>query len=319
MTSEESTRRKALVCPDLNHSQDLARLLGYLMDFAKDLDDGRIIKDAYRIFFGNDDDLLGMFFEMGYEPYFIEWLFSDYRTDEGEALVDLFIEAFDVHFGDEEIGLLEIIRDSIISVYRLEKSANGIEAIDLLRGDRLKIRDTGISGTFTSGSNWVCRFVPCANGTELFGNPIKVNSGDVDLFLDRYREAFSDFISYQYDAEWEHFLKIFGRMLYEYIFHLIDQGICEPDEEIVVSPVNIDTGELEISAQKYREVIVNYLLSWCDRPNEALAGKTPREISSNQLGRKKVAKLLEQMENLQTAGEYSEMYIIIKKELKLTE
>jgi hypothetical protein len=318
MTSE-SQKRKDLVCPDINHSQDLERLFVYLLDYANDLDEGHKLNDARRIFFGNDDDLLGEFFEMGYEPYFLEWFFADYRTDEDKSLVDLFIESFSLDFGEEEIGLLEIIRDSIISVYRLEKTSDSIIAQDLLRGDRLTIRDTGIGNTFTTDDYWVCRFVPCAGSMELLGNPITINSGDIDLILDRYRESFSDFISQEPNAEWEHFLKLFGRMLYEYTFHLIAQGICEPDEDAAISPLKVDRKELDIDPIRYREIITNYLLSWCDRPNEALAGKTPREVSANKIDRHLVAKLLDQMETLQTEGEYKEMYNIIKKELNITE
>lgn len=116
------------------------------------------IETAYEYFWEEEypeDFLSGKALELGFAN-FEDWLVCDYRPDGGNGFIDRYIG--EQKPGPEAVHTLEVMRDSLISLYEVVSSNGEIILEDIAMGGKVALRDERLSG-LAPGSVFAARII----------------------------------------------------------------------------------------------------------------------------------------------------------------
>lgn len=118
-----------------------------------------LIDKAYEFFWEEDDpqDLLGGTALTLAFINFEDWLVCDYRTKDGDSVIDLYIGASE-DLDEEVIRALEAMRDSFISMFEVVSADGGVTLKDMLLGEEFTLKDETLRA-LNVGDIFASRFV----------------------------------------------------------------------------------------------------------------------------------------------------------------
>ncbi len=135
-----------------------AELFQSVIDFAR-ARHAELIDKAYEYFWEEDDPedffggtALGLAF-----INFEDWFVCDYRTAEGDSIIDLYIGSKE-DLPDEDLKALEAMRDSYISIYEVASSDGEVTLKDLLLGEEFTSPNESLR-SLNKGDIFASRFV----------------------------------------------------------------------------------------------------------------------------------------------------------------
>jgi hypothetical protein len=139
-----------------------------------------------------EDFLSGTALELAFIN-FEDWLLCDYRDKDGRALIDTYLEHEDVT--EQDRGTLVAMRDSVVSLYEVSSTGDGIVLRDLVLDGEVFTRDSALSN-LKPGDVFAARLIPHGDTHVLGRGVYPFHAGARDTLL--------QYVERQYDRYHRH-------------------------------------------------------------------------------------------------------------------
>ena len=155
---------------------------------------------------------------------FWDWFICDWESEDGEKVIDSFLVQ-NRYLKDEELIVLNKMRDSIISLYEIQEvfPDKGFIAKDLLLGGNLEVRDRLASRSLVRWDVFAARITFFEGIYIMSGSIYPYSQGRKDEIIEDIMESFNDYKLDYPDAKLRDFLKedgsIFNFFWYEKILN----------------------------------------------------------------------------------------------------
>ena len=231
----------------------------------------------------------------------LDFFLFDYRTAEGDRIVDRFAAEQRARLAPEERTVLKQWSDGYVGVYAVQRTeAEAFHVRDLLLGGDKRVEGALPPPLANPNMVLVGRLAPATPPyfvNDLFlPMPVKRAAELVEWLTPRF-EAYQ---AQRYGARWPDFLKAESYLVNHFL--LTDAEFLPAPKSPVATPDR--NRELEIAEEAVRRVHSGLIIGtldqhysqWLDRPIEGWGNRSPRQLMADEAGQARVQLLLSVLE-----------------------